>query len=73
MPMTKEQILEEARKLDQKELDELAQDIRQLAGPELMPDQMAEIHRRIEAADRGELRMYTIDQVIEELRERFRK
>ena len=73
MAMTREQILDEAKKLDPQELDELAEDIRQLAGPPLTPDQMAEIHRRIEAADRGELKMYTIDEVIEGLRERFRK
>ncbi|MEA2710809.1 MAG: hypothetical protein QOF78_3410 [Phycisphaerales bacterium] len=69
--MTKEQIISEAMKLDRIERDEIAQELWQRSGGDLTPEQLAEIRRRIEALDRGEVELIPGDQVMRELRERF--
>jgi putative addiction module component (TIGR02574 family) len=71
MSMTKEQIISEAMKLDRIERDEIAQELWQRSGGDLTPEQLAEIRRRIEALDRGEVELIPGDQVMRELRERF--
>lgn len=72
MPMTKEQILAEARALDPKSRVELIEDLRQLTGEdEFTPEQMAEMRRRLEALERGEAKLIPGDQVMRELYERL--
>jgi putative addiction module component (TIGR02574 family) len=69
--MTKEQIIAEVMKLAPEERDEVAEEIRQRNAPDLTPAQLKEIHRRVEAIDRGEVEMIPGEQVMRELRERF--
>jgi putative addiction module component (TIGR02574 family) len=71
MSMTKEQIIAEVMKLDPEERDEVAEEIWQRNAPDLTPEQMAEVRRRIEAIDRGEVEMIPGEQVMRELREKF--
>jgi putative addiction module component (TIGR02574 family) len=71
VPMTKDEILAEVMKLQPAERDDLAEEIWQRNAPDLTPEQFAELHRRIEAVDRGEMKTYTIDEVMRRLRERF--
>lgn len=61
----------EVMKLDPQERDEVVEEIRQRNAPDLTPEQMAEVRRRIEAIDRGEVEMIPGEQVMQELRERF--
>jgi putative addiction module component (TIGR02574 family) len=72
--MTKEQILSEAMKLGAKDREELAEDLWQQVMPgELSPEQIAELHRRIEAMDSGQDQPIPGPQVLRELRERFER
>ena len=71
MAMTKQQIIDEAMKLDPAERDEVAQEIWQRNCPPLTAEQRAELRRRIEAVDRGEVEMLDGEQVMRELRERY--
>jgi putative addiction module component (TIGR02574 family) len=70
MPMTKEQLLAEAKSLPPGERNELIEDLRQTADDdELTPEQLAEIRRRLAAIDRGETTMIPGDQVLREIHE----
>jgi putative addiction module component (TIGR02574 family) len=70
MALTKEQLLVEAKALPLKEREELIEELRQVVGDdELTPDQLAEIHRRIEALKRGEATLIPGEQVMRELRD----
>ena len=72
MPMTKEQILAEAMALDPRVRGELVEDLRQIADDgELSPEQLAELRRRVAAAERGETTFVPGDQVMRELHERL--
>jgi putative addiction module component (TIGR02574 family) len=73
MPMTKEQLLAEAMKLDPKESDELVLDIWQRGSGDFTPEQMDELNRRLEVLNRGEVQTIPGEQVMKELRERFRR
>ena len=73
MAMSREQILAEAKALDPREREELIEDLRQIVDDdELTPEQLAEIRRRVAEMDRGEAVMVPGEQVMRELRERFR-
>jgi putative addiction module component (TIGR02574 family) len=72
MPMTKAQILAEAKNLGQREREELVEDLRQIiVEEELTAEQRAELRRRAKAMDRGEATLLPGDQVMRELRERL--
>jgi putative addiction module component (TIGR02574 family) len=72
MPMTKEQILNEAMALDPRERDEVAEALRQAAEPgEFSSEQLAEIRRRVSEMDAGRIRLIPGEQVMQELRQRF--
>lgn len=73
MAMSREQILAGAKALDPREREELIEDLRQIVDDdELTPEQLAEIRRRVAEMDRGEAVMVPGEQVMRELRERFR-
>jgi putative addiction module component (TIGR02574 family) len=71
MPMTKEQLLDEAKALDPLQRAELIEDLRQITDDELAPELRAELRRRIEAIDRGEVTFIPGEQVMREIRERL--
>jgi putative addiction module component (TIGR02574 family) len=72
--MTKDQILTEAMALEPRERDEVAEALWQSIAPgELTPEQVAELHRRIEALDSGQAQTIPGEQVMQELRRRFRR
>jgi putative addiction module component (TIGR02574 family) len=66
MPMTRDQILVEARNLSPDDRHALIEDLRQ-ADDDLTPEQIAEARRRVQAVDRGELATVPGDQVMEEV------
>ena len=70
MAMTKGQILAEAMALDPAEKAEIAERLLQSAFEEepLSPEWIAEISRRIDAVDRGEMPTYPAEEVFERLR-----
>ena len=67
MPMTREQILQEARQLPPDERETLIEDLRQTGDDDLSPDQLAELRRRVEALRRGESQTIPSDQVFREI------
>jgi hypothetical protein len=72
MPMTKEQILAEARSLKKEDREELVEDLRQIVSDdELTPEQHAELRRRIEEVDRGEAELLDGETVMRELFEKL--
>jgi putative addiction module component (TIGR02574 family) len=71
--MTREQILAEAKALPSKDREALINDLRQAIDDDLSPGQLAEIHRRIDAVDRGEMTTVDGDQVMRELHNRLRQ
>ncbi len=71
MPMTKEQLLNEAKALEPGQRAELIEDLRQIAEDELTPALRAELRRRVEAIDRGEVTFIPGEQVMREIRERL--
>ena len=72
--MTKEQVLTEALALEPRERDEVAEALWQSIAPgELTPEQLAEVRRRVEALDSGQVHSISGEQVMSELRERFRR
>jgi hypothetical protein len=74
MAMTKDQILTEAMSLDEREREEVAEALRQIAAPEeFTPDQLAEVRDRIVASDNGQVQAIPGEQVMQELRQRFRR
>lgn len=76
MPMTKEQLLEEAMALDAQErellADELLLSLTDVDRKAIDAAWLEECHRRAEAIDRGEMPTIPGDQVMRELHERFR-
>jgi putative addiction module component (TIGR02574 family) len=74
MPMTKDQLLVEAKALDPGQRAELVEDLRQIIGDdELTQELRAELRRRVEALDRGEVTLIPGEQVMRELHERLRR
>lgn len=71
MRMSKEQILAAAMALDVKEREEIAEDLWQSVPLELTDEQRAELRRRSDAIDRGDMQMIPGEQVLRELRQRF--
>jgi len=72
--MTKDQILTEALSLAPQERDEVADALWQsLEGEELSAVQLAEIQCRIAALDSGQVQALPGEQVMQELRQRFRR
>jgi|1186.fasta_scaffold340955_1 putative addiction module component (TIGR02574 family) len=71
MPMTKEQLLDEAKALDPRQRAELIEDLRQITDDELTPELRAELRRRVAAIDRGEVAFIPGEQVMREIRERL--
>lgn len=68
MPLTREQLLIEARHLPSSERQAFIEDLRQLDDDdELSPEQLAELRRRVEAMKRGEMKMIDGEQVMKEL------
>jgi putative addiction module component (TIGR02574 family) len=70
--MTREQILAEAKSLPSKDREALIDDLRQVIDDDLSSEQLAEIHRRIDAVDRGEMGTVDGEQVMRELHEWLR-
>jgi hypothetical protein len=61
-------------KLEQRELEELEEDLRQRIVPgEFTEEELAEFRRRIAAIDSGETELLDGEQVMRELRERFKR
>jgi putative addiction module component (TIGR02574 family) len=74
MAMTKDQILSEAMSLDPRERDEVAEALWQSIVPgEVTLEQVTEIRRRMEALDIGQAQPIPGEQVMRELRQRFRR
>jgi putative addiction module component (TIGR02574 family) len=73
MPRTKDEIFADAMALDPKQREELAADLRQSVPIALTAEQTAELRRRIEAIDRGEGESLDGEQVMREIRARFRR
>jgi hypothetical protein len=71
--MTKEQILAEAKALQPKVREELIEDLRQIADDGVTPQQLAEIRRRIEAVDGGEMATHPGEAVMHELHDLLRR
>jgi len=74
MPMTKEQIRAEAMTLEEKDREELAQDLFQSVetGP-LSTEQREELRRRAEAIDRGDMALIPAEEALKRLRARARR
>ena len=74
MAITREDILAAAKAMTPAQRYDLIEDLRQiLDDDELTPEQMAEIRRRVEASDRGEMKSVPVDEAIAELRNKLRK
>jgi putative addiction module component (TIGR02574 family) len=72
--MTKDQILTEAMALDPTERDEVAEALWQTIVPdELAPEQAMELRRRLDAMDSGKVQAIPGEQVMQELRQRFKR
>lgn len=71
--MTREQIRAAVMKFDPKECEELAEDIWQRSAPDPTPEQMAELHRRIAAVDRGEMETISGEEGMSDTLERLRR
>jgi putative addiction module component (TIGR02574 family) len=73
--MTKQQLLAEAMKLDAKEGEELAEELwhQVTVNEQLSASQVAELHRRGEAIDQGKATWIPGEDVLRELRERYRQ
>ncbi len=62
MPLTKQEILAEAKTLNVQEREELIDELCQISdGYELTPEQLEELRRRDEALKRGEMKTYPVD------------
>jgi hypothetical protein len=71
--MTKEQLLAEAMLLPPAEMYELVADLTQALAPdEFTVEELAEVHRRIDASNRGEGTLSAVDEAVAELREKLR-
>ena len=74
MPMTKEQILTEAMTLNSQERDEVAEALWQSAEPgKLDSAQIGELRRRADDVDSGRVQAVPGEQVMQELRRRFKQ
>jgi putative addiction module component (TIGR02574 family) len=73
MPLTREQILEETKSWPPKDREALIDDLRQVVDDDLTPEQSAEIRRRIDAVDRGEMTTIPGEQVMRELHDWLRQ
>jgi putative addiction module component (TIGR02574 family) len=74
MSMTKDQILTEAMALDPRERDEVAEALWQgIVSDEFTARQVAEVRRRVAALDNGEVQAAPGEQVMRELRQRFKR
>jgi len=72
--VTKSQILSEALKLEPNELEELADELWQkTASAELSPAQVAEVRARAAAVDSGAMETFPGDEVMDELKNRFKR
>lgn len=71
MPMTKEQVLDQAKALDAEQRAELLEDLRQITDDELAPELRTELRRRIESLDRGDVTFIPGEQVMRDIRERL--
>jgi hypothetical protein len=72
MPMTKQQILSEAKAMNPREREELIEELRQIGDPdELTPEQRVELHRRMEELRSGAATLIDGDQAMRQLREEF--
>jgi putative addiction module component (TIGR02574 family) len=70
--MTKAQIISEVKAMPPQERTELLEDLRQFAiDDELTPEQIAEVRRRAQAVDRGEMGTVPGEKVMRELFERL--
>ena len=68
MPMTREQIVVEARSLPFPERKKLMEDLRQIGDDsEISEEQRAELRRRVAAVDRGEMKTFDGEQAMQEL------
>lgn len=67
MPMTREQILLEARQLPANERESLIEDLRQTGDEDFSPEQLAELRKRVEALRRGDTQTISSDQVFREM------
>jgi putative addiction module component (TIGR02574 family) len=72
-PKTKDEIFADAMALDPKQREELAEELWQSVPAELTPEQIAEIKRRLKAIDSGEAELIDGEQVMRQLRARFRR
>ena len=70
--MTKQQILDEAMRLDPQQRVELIDELRQTID-DLSPDQRAEIRRRGDEIDRGEVQLLDGDEVMRRARAMVQK
>jgi len=71
--MTRAQILAEAKSLPLKDREALIDDLRQILDDGPSPEQLAEIHRRIDTVDRGEVTPVDGEQVMPEIHEWVRQ
>lgn len=72
MPMSKQQILIEARALDSTERQALIDDLRQMGdGEELSPEQWIELRRRMTELEQGKAIWIDGDQAMREVREKL--
>lgn len=70
--MTKEEIISQVRSMPPRQRAELIDDLRQIVDDdELTPEQIAEVRRRAQAVDRGEMGTVPGEQVMRELFERL--
>ena len=69
MPLTKQQILEEAKQLSPAHREELIEELYQIDEVDdgLSPEQRADLERRIAALDRGEMKFHDGPHAVQEL------
>ncbi len=74
MALTREVILAAVKAMTPAERYDLIEDIRQiLDDDELTAEQRAEIRRRVDQIDRGEVKSVPVDDVVAELRDQLRR
>jgi putative addiction module component (TIGR02574 family) len=75
MPITRDDILAAAKAMTPAERYDLIEDLRQILDDheEFTPEQLAELRRRVEASDRGEMKSVPVDEAVAELRSKLRK
>ena len=75
MAMTRDEILAGVKSMTPSERYDLIEDIRQILDDddELSPEQIAELQRRIESSDRGDIAGVPVDESIADLRQKLRQ